>query len=445
MSWHDGYRVWLTQSQSLANAQKVVDHLYGDTDWSREAICALVGNMRHESSINPDMYEYGYAWGADRGYGLVQWTPRSKYWDWAVARGKAPRSGDSQLDRIDYEVSNNIQWIPRADYGRMTFAQFRANSGDWSIAHLTEAFTWGYERPNAQAGWNSMPGRKSFAALANSKLDWSGGGGGGSGPTDPGDDDDDEYGGDGGHTVDNSVSITYLEASGDSVYIHLDNSQKIRAVPTTANRWKAEANRLGSDDDTGGTGGGDDGDDGDDSGSAGDPPTVTGEWSDPLKNLRCTQAWGTTRWSSYHSGMDMGARRAGVPGDIMYAITSGTVVGTGGHNDVMAYNSGYKIAIDHGIVDGKRLISVYNHCDARNPFIAKVGDKVEAGDPVARMGGSGANHSNNDFAVHLHLTLVRGKDWPSNGRLVAGRANTTDPEPFLKNKGVLKGMNACPR
>ena len=440
MSWHDGYRVWLTESQSLANAQKVVDHLYGNSDWSREAICALVGNMRHESSINPDMYEYGYAWGANRGYGLVQWTPRSKYWDWAVARGKNPRDGDSQLDRIDYEVSNNIQWIPRADYGRMTFAQFRSNSGDWSIAHLTEAFTWGYERPNAQAGWNSMPGRKSFAALANNRLDWSGGGGG-SGPS-PGDPpDDDDYEGD--VEVGRSVSVDRVTAQGDTVFIRLSNNQTITAYPTISNIWKPEKHTITT---PGGSGG--DGappDDDDDGSSAGDPPTVSGEWSDPLKNLRCTQAWGTTRWTSYHSGMDMGAIKAGVPGDIMYAITSGTVVATGGHNDVMAYNSGYKIAIDHGMIDGQQLISVYNHCDARNPFIAKVGDKVEAGDPVARMGGSGRNHSNSDFAVHLHLTLVRGLDWPSNNYLVAGRANTIDPEPFLRDKGVLKGMNACPR
>lgn len=117
----------------------------------------------------------------------------------------------------------------------------------------------------------------------------------------------------------------------------------------------------------------------------------------------------------------------------------------GGHNDVLAYNSGYKLAIDHGVVDGKRLTSVYGHCDARNPFMVKIGDTVEAGDPVARMGGSGANHSNNDFAVHLHLVLIHGLTLPPGGKINAGRANTLDPERFLKSKGVLKGMNACPR
>ena len=178
MAWHDGEQVWLSESQSLENAQLVANHFKG-TDWTKESIAALCGNMRHESSINPNMYEYGYDWSANRGYGLVQWTPRSKYWDWAVARGLSPRSGDSQLARIDYEVDNNIQWIPRERISNLTFKQFRTNSRGWSVEQLTEAFTWGYERPNEQAGQESMPGRKAFARKCLELLDWKGNGSGG--------------------------------------------------------------------------------------------------------------------------------------------------------------------------------------------------------------------------------------------------------------------------
>src|SRR5699024_3723833 len=160
-------------------------------------------------------------------------------WDWAVARGKNPRDGDAQLDRIDYEVANNIQWIPRSDYGGMTFAQFRANSGDWSIEYLTEAFTWGYERPNAAAGWDSMPDRKAFARLADNELDWSGPGGCGGG-SDPGDDGDNGGGGAGGS------SITYVESQGDLLFIHIDHGDSVKAYPSIAQRWVAEANSFGS-------------------------------------------------------------------------------------------------------------------------------------------------------------------------------------------------------
>lgn len=174
--WYNDYQVWLTEGQSLHNAQMVADHFAGK-GWTPESIAALCGNMRHESSINPDMYEYGYAWSEDRGYGLVQWTPRSKYWDWATARSLDPRAGDSQLARLDYEVENNIQWIPDADYNNMTFAEFRGNTGGWSVDYLTEAFTWSYERPNRTAGEDSMPDRQAFAQEAYTTLDFSASGG----------------------------------------------------------------------------------------------------------------------------------------------------------------------------------------------------------------------------------------------------------------------------
>src|SRR5699024_11658335 len=97
--------------------------------------------------------------------------------------------GNAQLARIDYEVDNNIQWIPKAsNFNGLTFKQFRTNSKKLSVNDLTEAFTWGYERPNAQAGAESMPARKAFANRAFNELNWSsGGGGGGGGGGDDGD------------------------------------------------------------------------------------------------------------------------------------------------------------------------------------------------------------------------------------------------------------------
>lgn len=179
MAWLNGYQKWLSESESLKNAQEVVNYLYTEQkDWSKESISALIGNMRHESSVNPNMYEYGYDWSEDRGYGLVQWTPRSKYWNWALSKGYSEseiRNGNAQLERIDYEVDNNIQWIAKADnFNGLTFKEFRTNSKNLSVNELTEAFTWGYERPNQQAGQESMPDRKSFARRALDELIWEG-------------------------------------------------------------------------------------------------------------------------------------------------------------------------------------------------------------------------------------------------------------------------------
>ena len=175
MAWISEYQRWLSESESLQNAQLVANHLIKQ-GWTKESISALCGNMRHESSINPDMYEYGYNWSEDRGYGLVQWTPRSKYWDWAESRNLPPRNGDSQLDRIDYEVEQNIQWISTPNYPE-TYAQFRASTK--SMDYLVPAFTWNYERPNAESGQQSMPERIAFAKRCLNELDFSGSGDGG--------------------------------------------------------------------------------------------------------------------------------------------------------------------------------------------------------------------------------------------------------------------------
>lgn len=173
MAWISDYQRWLSESESLQNAQLVANHLIPQ-GWTKESVSALCGNMRHESSINPDMYEFNYAWGDDRGYGLVQWTPRSKYWDWAESRNLPPRNGDSQLARIDYEVEQNIQWISTPNYPE-SYAQFRASTK--SMDYLVPAFTWNYERPNAESGQQSMPDRIAFAKRCLNELDFSGSGG----------------------------------------------------------------------------------------------------------------------------------------------------------------------------------------------------------------------------------------------------------------------------
>lgn len=177
--WISEFQRWLTEEESLHNAQLVANY-FSALGWTPQAISAMCGNMRHESSINPDMYEYGYAWEDDRGYGLVQWTPRSKYWDWAVARGLPPRHGDSQLARIQYEIENGIQWIPISDYDYMTFEEFSQST--LPVPYLTAAFTWSYERPNRQAGEASMPARIAFAERVFNELDFEGGPGPGPGP-----------------------------------------------------------------------------------------------------------------------------------------------------------------------------------------------------------------------------------------------------------------------
>lgn len=185
-TWYGSYQEYLTEAEQLNNAQLVADHFAG-TDWTKEAISALCGNMHHESILNPQMSEFGYAWEDNRGYGLVQWTPRSKYWDWATANGLDPYSGDSQLARIDYEVVNGIQWFnnPNApEFDSVSFSDFRSGAG-MDVATLVKCFMAKYEHPNWTAGMDSLADRQAFAQQCFDTLDWTGTGSGGGGTTPP--------------------------------------------------------------------------------------------------------------------------------------------------------------------------------------------------------------------------------------------------------------------
>lgn len=212
MAWHNEFREWLSEDKALKNAQLVIDHLYtDDKDWSKESIAGLLGNLRSESSVNPNMYEFGYSWQADRGFGLVQWTPRTKFVKWAEKNGYSEeewRNGDAQLERIDYEVDNNIQYVPNGHevrYGAgnkydFSFADFRSNAHDLSVDELTEAFMWNYEGPAYSAGVDSLSERQAFANKVNDQLNWEGGNSGGGDNGNDGDEPEPEF--DFGNVVD---------------------------------------------------------------------------------------------------------------------------------------------------------------------------------------------------------------------------------------------------
>lgn len=171
MAWITNADAMLSESDSLKNAQIVANHFAGK--WTPQAISAMCGNMRHESSINPLLYEFGYGHSLDRGFGLVQWTPATKLKNWADSRGLNWQDGDTQLDRIDYEKANGIQWITTSSYP-LSFNEFAKSTANTD--YLTQAFTWNYERPNRTAGQNSMSARQAFARKCFASLDFSGSG-----------------------------------------------------------------------------------------------------------------------------------------------------------------------------------------------------------------------------------------------------------------------------
>ena len=131
---------FLSLSQMKDNAQYILGYLLGK-GWTKNAICGMLGNMQTESTINPGIWQGLNEGDLDGGFGLVQWTPATKYLDWADGLGLQRTAMDSQLKRILYEVEQNIQWI----YSGMTFEQF-THSTD-SVYNLGMLFLSAYERP----------------------------------------------------------------------------------------------------------------------------------------------------------------------------------------------------------------------------------------------------------------------------------------------------------
>lgn len=130
--------------------------------WSLGAIAGLLGNMEAESTINPGRWQSDSPGNTSLGYGLVQWTPSTKYTDWCSEQGYSDTSHiDSNLARILYEVENNIQWIATSTYN-FSFKSFSTSTE--SVSSLAKAFLLCYERPADQS--ESVQNYRASLALA---------------------------------------------------------------------------------------------------------------------------------------------------------------------------------------------------------------------------------------------------------------------------------------
>lgn len=134
---------YLTMDEMKTNATYIAQYLL-NKGWTLESICATLGNMQSESNINPGLWESLDSGNTARGFGLVQWTPASKLIEWCNQNDRLYTDIDAQLERIIYELENNIQWITTDKYP-MTFKEYV--SSDESVETLANVFMYNYERP----------------------------------------------------------------------------------------------------------------------------------------------------------------------------------------------------------------------------------------------------------------------------------------------------------
>ena len=144
MAWITGNR-YLSESEMKNNAQIILLTLIA-AGWTKNAVCGMLGNMQTESGCNPGIWEsLTVNW--QRGFGLTQWTPATKLKNWCDTQGLDYASGDAQLKRILYEVTDrttNRQWWETSAYN-LTFEQFSKSTQ--TPEYLASAFLRNYERP----------------------------------------------------------------------------------------------------------------------------------------------------------------------------------------------------------------------------------------------------------------------------------------------------------
>ena len=135
---------YLTRSEMQHNA-KLVWQFFGSRGWSLNAVCAMLGNMETESTINPGIWESLSAYSG--GYGLVQWTPYTKYANWAG--GGWQNNGNKECERIVWEKDNGEQWFSNPavtpSNPPISFKEFSTST--LPVATLANYFLWYYEHP----------------------------------------------------------------------------------------------------------------------------------------------------------------------------------------------------------------------------------------------------------------------------------------------------------
>lgn len=139
--WIKGNR-YLSTGEMQNNAQIIFNTLLLK-GWTKNAIAGMLGNIQKESTINPGIWQ-NLNPKPSLGWGLVQWTPSTKFTDWAAANGYANDDGDAQLIWIDTVTASVGQWIPTTQYPE-TFGEFKVSTQ--TPEYLADCFLKNFERP----------------------------------------------------------------------------------------------------------------------------------------------------------------------------------------------------------------------------------------------------------------------------------------------------------
>lgn len=164
----------LNQSEMENNADIIISY-FRSQGYDDRTIAGMLGNIQAESTLSPTRHEVGGS-----GYGLVQWTPKSKLEEHCTTLGLSPYdNGDVQLQVIVAEILNRTgvaEWYTTSgfinnylnsgatsDMIGVTGRQFLNNTMNWEPDKLAIMFMVGYERPSYDPSENHYERRKEYA------------------------------------------------------------------------------------------------------------------------------------------------------------------------------------------------------------------------------------------------------------------------------------------
>ncbi|MCL2746706.1 MAG: phage tail tip lysozyme [Coriobacteriia bacterium] len=147
---YNGYATndYLPPEQIEVNARIVYNYLMNQ-GWSREAAVAVLANLYAESGINPGRWQSGVG----PGYGLAQWDPASKYYNWALENGYSATSMLGQLEYLLFSMQlGQGEWLDEHSYVQPEYSMPMDEfiSSNSNPEYLALVFMYCYERPTDQ-------------------------------------------------------------------------------------------------------------------------------------------------------------------------------------------------------------------------------------------------------------------------------------------------------
>lgn len=158
----------------LANASEIYNQLLAN-GWTHNAACACLGNIAHESGMNPGQWQGGYFEDFSGGFGLGQWTPASKVSEYCGFTTPSIMADGAM--QIRFLLSTPEQWstyyINDDGYSKYygvqsiyykSFSDFAR--GTDSVLNMTSAYMICWERPGAK--YAALSARQEYASYYDS-------------------------------------------------------------------------------------------------------------------------------------------------------------------------------------------------------------------------------------------------------------------------------------